>query len=50
MLCPERAQLLPEYRTHVNYFRDAVAAIRNAKSAADSQELMRYVKITPCCR
>jgi hypothetical protein len=38
MLCPERDRLFKEYRTAVDSFREAVSALRTAKSAADLNE------------
>jgi hypothetical protein len=38
MLCPERDRLFKEYRTAVDSFREAVAACRTARSAADLNE------------
>jgi hypothetical protein len=38
MLCPERDRLFKEYRTRVNSFREAVAAIHTAKGNTDFKE------------
>lgn len=38
MLCPERARLLMEYRTRVDRFREAVAAIQIIERADDFHE------------
>ena len=36
--CPERERLFGEYRTRVDTFRGAVAAMQTVRSAADSSE------------
>ena len=38
MLCPERDRLFKEYRTLVNSFSEAVAAIHTAKGNANFEE------------